>query len=289
MRKSLSNKLEVFLHQNIQRIVRVSMTRVCEEGTQNQHGRRMFYNIPCVCNMIAARRLDFIGKAVCGPSDRNVDRMLRQYSWIWTSLPSQQRLHCQKSLPPICQRTWSYHRQIWLPQALDKGSITWTVLELIGNVPYWQTCYHSCLPWWMAATKKKPLQSWCPPPPQANNPFPPHPLEQTKQECQIPQQCQKVNKDQLPQHPHVPHRHANNGPRPCPLHRQMAVKITYLSKWGEASMIPQNTWPWTGSTGKGNITGLLEACMPISPRQVGSSTSHNWHDTSRDNRTLSVT
>jgi hypothetical protein len=76
MRKSLSNKLEVFLHQNIQRILHVSMKRVREEGMQNEHVRGMFYNIPCICNMIAACQLDFIGKTVCGPSNRPAQQML---------------------------------------------------------------------------------------------------------------------------------------------------------------------------------------------------------------------
>ncbi len=76
IRKSLSNKLEVFLHRNIQCILRVSMTRVREEGVQNKHVRRMFYNIPHVGNMIAARQMDFIGKTDCGPSDRLAQKML---------------------------------------------------------------------------------------------------------------------------------------------------------------------------------------------------------------------
>ncbi len=76
MRKSLSNKLEVFLHQNIRHILQVSMTRVPEEGIQNKHVRRMIYNIPCVVNMITARQLDFLGKTVCGPSDRPAQQML---------------------------------------------------------------------------------------------------------------------------------------------------------------------------------------------------------------------
>jgi hypothetical protein len=94
------------------------------------------------------------------------------------------------------------------------------------------------------------------PPPPTNNPSPPHSLKQTEQEYKIPQQCQRFNKDQLPHHPHVPHHHADNGPCPRPLHRQMAVKITYLSKWEEASMTPS----WTRVTGKGNITGRRLAC-----------------------------
>jgi hypothetical protein len=76
MRKSLSNKLEVFLHQNIQRILQVSMTKVREEEIQNKQVRRMFYDIPCVWNMIAACQLDFIGKTVHRPSDRPAKQML---------------------------------------------------------------------------------------------------------------------------------------------------------------------------------------------------------------------
>ena len=76
MRKSLSNKLEVFLHQNIQCILLVSMTRVREEGIQNEQVRRMFYNIPPVCKMIATRQSDFIGETVCRLSDRPAQQML---------------------------------------------------------------------------------------------------------------------------------------------------------------------------------------------------------------------
>jgi hypothetical protein len=62
MRKALSNKLEVFLHHSIQQILQVSVTKMKEEQIRNDHIRQMFYNIPRVCNMIAARQFDFIGK-----------------------------------------------------------------------------------------------------------------------------------------------------------------------------------------------------------------------------------
>jgi hypothetical protein len=52
------------------------MTRVHEEGIQNEHIRRIIYNIPCVCNIIAACQLDFIGKTVHGPSNRPAQQML---------------------------------------------------------------------------------------------------------------------------------------------------------------------------------------------------------------------
>ncbi len=76
MWKALANKLEVFLHCNIRRILRVSMTRVREERIWNEHVRQMFYDILRMSNMIAARQLDFIWKTVRGPSDRPAQQML---------------------------------------------------------------------------------------------------------------------------------------------------------------------------------------------------------------------
>jgi hypothetical protein len=76
MRKALSNKLKVFLHRNIRRILRVSMTKVREDCIRNEHVRRLFYNIPRVSNMIAAHQLDFIGKMIRGPFDRPAQQML---------------------------------------------------------------------------------------------------------------------------------------------------------------------------------------------------------------------
>ncbi len=126
------------------------MTRVCEEGIQNEHVRRMFYYIPCICNMIAARQLDFIGKTVHGPSDRPAQQMLTASC----------DTVCQFGCPFLHTKDYIVENlsllfanvpevtidKIWLPQALDKGIITQAVLESIGRVPYQQTCYHSCPP-----------------------------------------------------------------------------------------------------------------------------------------------
>ena len=62
MRKTLA--LVVFLHQSIQQILLISMMRVKEEQIQNEHFWRMFYEIPQVGTMIAARQMDFIGKVI---------------------------------------------------------------------------------------------------------------------------------------------------------------------------------------------------------------------------------
>mgnify|MGYP006196714589 FL=1 len=62
--QSLLDKLEVFLTRNVRKILRISMYQVKKERITNDQVRKRFYDIPCVKNMIAARLLSFIGKAV---------------------------------------------------------------------------------------------------------------------------------------------------------------------------------------------------------------------------------
>ena len=54
LRQSLLNKLEVFLHRSIRRILAINMTRVKEERIRNTKIRNIFYGIPDVEHMIAA-------------------------------------------------------------------------------------------------------------------------------------------------------------------------------------------------------------------------------------------
>ena len=56
LRKSQLDQLEVFLHRSIRRILQISMSTVKEEKIWNERVREMFYSIPCVQYMIAARR-----------------------------------------------------------------------------------------------------------------------------------------------------------------------------------------------------------------------------------------
>jgi hypothetical protein len=67
LQQSLQDKLEVFLTQNVQQILCISMYQVKKERITNNQVRKQFYNRPCVKNMIAARLLSFIGKAVQDP------------------------------------------------------------------------------------------------------------------------------------------------------------------------------------------------------------------------------
>jgi hypothetical protein len=76
LRKSQLDKLVVFLHRSIRRILQISMTKVREQRLHNDKVRQMFYSIPCVRNMIAARQMDFIGKMIRGPPDRPSRNMI---------------------------------------------------------------------------------------------------------------------------------------------------------------------------------------------------------------------
>ena len=79
MRQTLLNKLEIFMHRSIRRILDISMSQVKDERIRNENIRKIFYDIPIVENMIAARQLDFIGKAIRAPPDRPSRIMLTAY------------------------------------------------------------------------------------------------------------------------------------------------------------------------------------------------------------------
>jgi hypothetical protein len=64
LRQTLLRRLEVFLHRNIRYILHISIIEVKDNHIRNEKIRRLFYNIPCIWNMIAARQLGFLGKVV---------------------------------------------------------------------------------------------------------------------------------------------------------------------------------------------------------------------------------
>jgi hypothetical protein len=77
LRQSLLDKLEeVFLHRSVRRILQINMTQVKDESLRNCRVREMFYAIPCVQKMIAARQMDFVGKMIRGPPDRPARSMI---------------------------------------------------------------------------------------------------------------------------------------------------------------------------------------------------------------------
>ena len=54
--------LEVFLHQNVRRILQIKVRHGIEHQIKNEHVHKMFFNIPTIRNQIAFRQLTYIGK-----------------------------------------------------------------------------------------------------------------------------------------------------------------------------------------------------------------------------------
>ena len=69
LQKLQSKKLEVFLHRSIWCILQILMTKGQEQCLHINKVRGMFYSIPCIRKMIAARQMDFAGKMNRGPPD----------------------------------------------------------------------------------------------------------------------------------------------------------------------------------------------------------------------------
>jgi hypothetical protein len=76
LRQSQLDKLEVFLHRSIRRILQISITKVQEQRIHNDKVRKFFYSIPCVRNMIAARQMDLVGKMIQSPPNRPSRNMI---------------------------------------------------------------------------------------------------------------------------------------------------------------------------------------------------------------------
>jgi hypothetical protein len=86
LRQDLLQRLEVFLYQSIRRVLHISIVQVQEDYIRNEKIRQMFYDIPCVINMIAARQLSFLGKVVQGPHDSPA-------CWMLTACCQHKRKH----------------------------------------------------------------------------------------------------------------------------------------------------------------------------------------------------
>ena len=71
LRETTLQKLEVFLHRSIRKILRIDITQVIDERITNGSIRTRFFSIPTIRNQIAQVQLTFIGKVV-----RNKDNQL---------------------------------------------------------------------------------------------------------------------------------------------------------------------------------------------------------------------
>ena len=68
-KRLISEKLEVFLHRSIRKILSVTMKQVKEEISTNETIRRRFFDIPTIQNQVTKRQITFIVKVT-----RNSDK-----------------------------------------------------------------------------------------------------------------------------------------------------------------------------------------------------------------------
>ena len=73
-------KLEVFLHINLRKILKITITEVIEDPITNASLRMRFFNIPTIRNQIAKRQLTFIGKVVRKSEDQIPTQLLTDWS-----------------------------------------------------------------------------------------------------------------------------------------------------------------------------------------------------------------
>ena len=64
IREATMKKLEVLLHRNIRKILKIDIARVIDERITNISIRERFFDIPTIRNQIAQQQLNFIGKVV---------------------------------------------------------------------------------------------------------------------------------------------------------------------------------------------------------------------------------
>ena len=69
-------KLEVILHRNIRKILKIDIAQVIDERITNISIRERFFNIPMIRNQIAQRKLTFIGKVLRNSDDQIPTQLL---------------------------------------------------------------------------------------------------------------------------------------------------------------------------------------------------------------------
>ena len=69
-------KLEVFLHRNIQKILGIPITQVIYDKVTNKSVQTRFFDIPTIWNQITQRQLTFTGKVVRNKDDQITTQLL---------------------------------------------------------------------------------------------------------------------------------------------------------------------------------------------------------------------
>ena len=76
MREATLKKLEVFLHRNVRKILKTTITIVIDRNIINQSVRKRFFNIPTIWYQLVKWQLTFIGKVVRNLEDQIPTKLL---------------------------------------------------------------------------------------------------------------------------------------------------------------------------------------------------------------------
>ena len=80
LRRSHINKLDVFWHRSIRRILKIGIMQVIEERISNEKIRKIFFNIPTAENTIVVRQMSYLGKIIRGPTTHPPRQMLTAWN-----------------------------------------------------------------------------------------------------------------------------------------------------------------------------------------------------------------
>ena len=123
----------MFLHQSIRRILQILMTKAQEQCLRNGKVCNMFYFIPCVRNMIAARPMDFVGKMISGPTN-----------------------HPSRNMITAC---CDHKRQVGRPKTMGKNFMIKNLRLLFQDIPTVQIDQHGSLRSWIHEASNE--KYWC--------------------------------------------------------------------------------------------------------------------------------
>ncbi len=258
----------------------------------------MFYDIPQIRNMIAARQMNFIGVVVRGPHVRPAQRILAACCNN-THLVGCPFLHNKDHIIKILRLLFADVPKVTID---DFGSFKSWICKA-SHAPYWNqlvkclTDQHATLP--PRPTKwPRPRESPCnhAPPSKQQRPFPPtlprpprtglRNASSTRSESQEDQSSsQEPDKPPEPDPPTPPH---FDHPPPTSAKVKQPTQLHTWERWESTLWLFQNLGSWLGCLWIGSEACLPRAFLIISSRQVGGSAPNHRHDASRDNCTFSA-
>jgi hypothetical protein len=191
LKESSLNDLNIFLHQSIRRILGISIHQVFEEKISNEKIRGIFYNIPDINNMIAARQLQFIGK-IAREEDSFIPKQLLT-AWVNHKRPrgrplTTNKISIVKSLQLLYPKNIVEHDIVGNPFVLQ------IFMDKVGSLHFWLQDALDARRWqWMINSKLRTPHLDIPEPSKANPPQPPPPPQSPRNRSTPPPSPPKQN------------------------------------------------------------------------------------------------